>query len=220
MMHNKQLRNLISFICILLTLSFIVFTFSGCNSSSNEEILTYIWNSDRFTLNGNEYILVENNDDWLWKDTDRMTKIGIIQRPGDWSFFAEFYVYASNEEPPIYLYVGDSGSNVCYMLKDHILPSKYTATFSHIDFVSKKIENIYFDKAVSMTDIISYENTLSVETCEGKYYCGSVFYYSENEILYLWTDIYVINEEFYILLDNVYYPIVMPEILDRLNALK
>ena len=219
MVYNKTLKKLISLICILLTLSFIVFAFSGCNSSSNEEILGYVWNRDKLVVNGNEYVLV--HDDWRWENSvDKMKKIGTMLGAEDWSFFAGLNLYASNEEPPIYLYLASNGRNVHYILKGHTLPSKYTATFSYIVFGRKNIEDLYFEKAVSLKNMISFENTLSVETCEGKYYCGSTFYYSENEIVYLWTGIYVINEEFYILLDNVYYPIVMPEILDRLNAAK
>ena len=230
-MYNKTLKKIISLICILLSLSFFLWMFSGCNSDSNEEILGYVWDRDKLIVNGNEYVLVVNdnwvrnnktvisNGIWWWKDTDKMKKIGTMRGSGDWSFFAEYNLYASNEEPPIYLYLADDGKNVCYMIKGHTLPSKYTATFSYIDF-GKNIEDLFFDKSVSMKNMISYENTLSVETCESIDYCRPEFYYSENEVLYLVVDICVINEEFYILLDNVYYPIVMPEILDRLNAAK
>jgi hypothetical protein len=41
-----------------------------------------------------------------------------------------------------------------------------------------------------------------------------------NDIIYLDVDIYLINEVFYIRLDDVFYSIVMPEILDNLNNSK
>ena len=71
-----------------------------------------------------------------------------------------------------------------------------------------------------MEDIISYENAIADEKFEGVYFVSAKLFCSENDILYLNVDIFVINEEFYIRLDDVYYPIVMPEILDYLNTKK
>ena len=71
------------------------------------------------------------------------------------------------------------------------------------------------------------------ETREGKLFFDGVdmtelakkhgtplYVYSENDIIYLIVDFYRINEGIYIRLDDVYYPVVMPEILDSLNTKK
>ena len=136
-------------------------------------------------------------------------------------FSGEYDLHASNEEPPVYLFVRAPVSDACYMLKSHTLPSKYTSSFISIDFQGYA-EDLYFANAVSMEDIISYENAILVKDkdCKAKHIAMARLYYSENDIIYLAVNIYRINEGIYVRLDDVYYPIVMPEILDSLNTKK
>ncbi len=72
-----------------------------------------------------------------------------------------------------------------------------------------------------MEDIISCQNAISDdEDYEMEWIDNADLYYSEHDMIYLYVDIYRINEGFYIRLDDVYYPIVMPEILHYLNTKK
>ena len=238
-MFEKKHKRIISVICILLSLSSIALTFSGCDTNSNEEVLATLgWNRDCIVVNGYEYVLVINdnwvrnkeddgisfilinNGTWKWDDTSgKMNVIGEVRVINYFILSNNFDLYASSEEPPVYLRVRAGIPEVFYMLKGHTLPSKYTSSFSSIDFNSS-IEKLYFDKAVTMEDIISYENAIADEKFERVHFVSAKLFCSENDILYLNVDIFVINEEFYIRLDDVYYPIVMPEILDSLNTKK
>ena len=87
-------------------------------------------------------------------------------------------------------------------------------------YIDGNAEDLYFESAVSMEDIISYENTILDKDCKPKHLCDADLYYSENDLIYLSVDIYLINEGFYVRLNDVFYPIVMPEILDSLNTEK
>ena len=235
MVHNKRSKKAISLICFLLSLLFSVSMLSGCSADPKDKVLATILNRDGFVVNGHEYVLVINdkklvydggmsyslinNGTWSWKSSrDKMNEIGKIRIvcPGDWSIAAKRRLYASNEDPPIYLYIADDNREVCYMLNGHTLPSMYTSSFTSIDFRSN-IEDFYFASPVSMEDIISYENTILDKDCKPKDLCTADLYYSENDLIYLSVDIYRINEEIYVRLDDVFYPIVMPEILDSLN---
>ena len=195
-------------------------------------------NRDGFVVNGHEYVLVINdkkvvyneemsyslinNGTWSWKSSrDKMNEIGKIRIvfPGNWAIASKRRLYASNEDPPIYLYIADDNRKVCFMLKGHTLPSMYTSSFTSIEFHSNA-EDLYFESAVSMEDIISYENTILDKDCERKLLYNADLCYSENDLIYLSVSIYRINEGIYIRLDDVFYPIVMPEILDSLNTTK
>ena len=239
MVYNKRSKKAISIICFLILLPFTVLMFSGCNSDSKDKVLTTVWNRDCIVVNGNEYVLVVNdnfvqtseddglsyslvnNGTWSWEySRAKMNEIGRIRiLATNWSLSSKQKLYASNEEPPIYLYIAADMRDVCYMLKNHTLPSKYTSSFISIDFHSN-VEDLYFSNAVSMEDIISYENPILDKDCDKKHICDADFYYSENDIIYLSVDIYRINEGIYIRLDDIFYPIVMPEILDSLNTKK
>ena len=238
MVHNKRSKKAISIICFLLSLFFSVSMFSGCNADSKDKVLTTIMNRDGFVVNGHEYVLVINdkklvynggmsyslinNGTWSWESSrDKMNEIGKIRIvfPGHWTIAAKLRLYASNEDPPIYLYIADDNREVCYMLKGHTLPSMYTSSFTSIEFHGNA-EDLYFETAISMEDIISYENSILDKDCEEKHLCDADLYYSENDIIYLSVDIYRINEGIYVRLDDVFYPIVMPEILDSLNNTK
>lgn len=238
MVYNKRLKKAISIICFLLSLSFSVLMFSGCSADPKDKVLATVWNRESIVVNGNEYVLVVNdnwvqikgdhgvsnsminNGTWSWQySRDKMNEIGKIRVSANWTLLAKQRLYASNEDPPIYLYIAADMRDVCYMLKSHTLPSKYTSSFISIDFHSNA-EDLYFESAVSMEDMISYENAISDKDCEKEYLCTADFYYSENDIIYLSVHIYRINEGFYIRLDDVFYPIVMPEILDSLNTKK
>ena len=238
MVHNQRSKKAISIICFLLSLFFSVSMFSGCNADSKDKVLTTIMNRDGFVVNGHEYVLVINdkkvvyndgmsyllinNGTWSWESSrDKMNEIGKIRIvfPGHWTIAAKLRLYASNEDPPIYLYIADDNREVCYMLKGHTLPSMYTSSFTSIEFHSNA-EDLYFESAVSMEDIISYENTILDKDCKPKDLCTADLYYSENDLIYLSVDIYRINEGIYVRLDDVFYPRVMPEILDSLNTEK
>lgn len=238
-MLEKKHKRIILIICLSLSLLFFAWALSRCLTDPSERVIATVWNRDRIVINGYEYVLVindnwvrdwekegisyylEENGTWSWDYlSDKMTVIGKVREIDYLILTADFDLYASSEEPPIYLRVRADIPEVCYMLKGHTLPSKYTSSFSSIVFFSSRIEDLYFDKAVTMEDIISYENAIADEKFEGVYFVSAKLFCSENDILYLNVDIFVINEEFYIRLDDVYYPIVMPEILDSLNTKK
>ena len=238
-MLEKILKRILLIICLILSLLFFAWALLRCLIDPSERVIAISgWNKERIVINGYEYVLVindnwvrdwekegisyylENNGTWGWDYTSgKMNVIGKIQVIKYFIFSNNFYLYASSEEPPVYLRVRADIPEVFYMLKSHTLPSKYTSSFSSIDF-SSSIEKLYFDKAVTMEDIISYENAIADEKFEGVHFVSAKLFCSENDILYLNVDIFVINEEFYIRLDDVYYPIVMPEILDSLNTKK
>ena len=220
-MFEKKHKRIISVICILLSLSSIALTFSGCDTNSNEEVLaSIVWNRKQVVVNGYEYVLMEGygrNGTWEWKRSiGEMNKIGEIRAVLNWCI-GNANLRASNEDPPICLYVATSSPS-CYLLKSYTLPSKLSASFSSIDFGKYVFD---FDNAVSMEDIISCQNAISDdEDYEMEWIDNADLYYSEHDMIYLYVNIYRINEGFYIRLDDVYYPIVMPEILDSLNTKK
>jgi len=224
----------IRIICIVF-LIFSVLCLVMASIAETNKVINFWINKEFIVVNGYEYELVinnnwvrnwekegisyslENNGTWSWEYmSENMNVIGKIRVIGAHIFSAEFPLYASSEEPPIFLYIPADIRQKCYMLKGHTLPSKYTAGFSSIDFRGKP-KDIDFDNVVSMEDIISYENTTLDENCERKHVCSAGLFYSESNILYLDVDIFVINEKFYIRLDDVYYPIVMTEILNSLK---
>ena len=234
MVYNRSIKKSISIICFLLCLSFSVLLLVGCDVKPRDKVLNLLLNRELIVVNGYEYELVandnwvhnegkgfsfylKNNGTWSWEySRDNMDVIGQIHVTGAYIIFSnDFDLYASNEDPPIFLYIHGGVEDGCYMLKGYTLPSKYTASFSSIDFASNS-EDICFDTVVSMEDIISYENAILDENCEMKHFCSAKLFYSGHNVLYLNVDIFVINEKFYILLDDVYYPIVMIEILNSL----
>ena len=220
-MLEKKHKRIILITCLILSLLFLAWALLRCLTDPSERVLaSIVWNTKQVVVNGYEYVLIEGygrNGTWEWKrSTGEMNKIGKIRAVSDWCV-GKANLWASNEDPPICLYVATSSPS-CYLLKSYTLPSKLSASFSSIDFGKYVFD---FDNAVSMEDIISCQNAISDdEDYEMEWIDNADLYYSEHDMIYLYVNIYRINEGFYIRLDDVYYPIVMPEILDYLNTKK
>ena len=84
MMHNRVLQNVISSICFLLSLSLFVLLFSGCDIDSRDKVIATVWNKDHITVNGNEYVLVAN-DNFL-DDSENEKKSYRLINNGTWSW--------------------------------------------------------------------------------------------------------------------------------------
>ena len=222
-MLEKILKRIILIICLILSLSFFAWELSKYLTYPNERVIAIAWNEKQITVNGNEYVLMEDSGrSGTWECERSITavnQLGKIRIWTDLSFYSGAKIWASNEDPPICLCVGTSYSPSCYLLKSYTLPPKLSASFSSIDFGKDVFFD--FDNAVSMEDIISCQNAISDdEDYEMEWIDNADLYYSEHDMIYLYVGIYRINDEFYIRLDDVYYPIVMPEILDYLNTKK